>query len=105
MEYYFSGGPLTDRCVEYSFDCFCFKKSHFYGSKLKVRRQDGKLCAVINDQRIKTPLVKITTDVSYGPIICNTDDVLSNHLLISALRLLGTGGWGDSAGKLKIFTP
>lgn len=69
------------------------------------RRQDGKLCDVINDQRIETPLVKITTDVSYGPITCNTDDPLSNQVLISALRLVGTGGWGDSAGKLKNSTP
>lgn len=42
-------------------------------------RQDGKLSTVLNYQRIRTRLAKITTDVFAGPIRCDTDDAPSNQ--------------------------
>ena len=47
-----------------------------------TERQDGKLSAVLNYQRIRTRLAKITTDVSGGPIRCDTDDAPSNQLTV-----------------------
>lgn len=90
---------------------FCFNLSlwgtfFFLGEKVQIGRKNWKgPYVVLNDQRIETRLAEITTYVTSRPIVRYADDSLSNHLVLLVPCLAYVWGWGDSAGKRRIFTP